>query len=372
MEPLAPHEKVWVDKEWFSEDPVHSGLGCSACHGGDPEDDNWRTAHNGVVRDPSWENLAVSCGMCHSEIAQKFSTSLHATLQPYVAAVELRYSRDVGVRATVDKARETHCMGCHSSCGQCHVSRPSTVDNGLLAGHFIQKRPPMKETCAACHGSRIDREFFGKNEGVSPDVHKEKYFKCGNCHTGEEMHGDGNSYATRFEVANRARCTDCHEGIFAGSADNSMQHVLHRDAVSCQVCHAMPYKNCYSCHVGKDANGLNYFKVEPSVMDFKIGLNPNPSEDRPEKYVTVRHVPADHDLFAFYVDDAFENFDRAPTWKMATPHTIQRVTPQNSACGNCHGNRALFLQPSDVRTEYLEANRPVLVPDSMIPAKMGE
>ncbi|MBT3276011.1 MAG: hypothetical protein HN368_22880, partial [Spirochaetales bacterium] len=233
------------------------------------------------------------------------------------------------------------------------------------------KKPPMKETCAACHGSRIDREFFGKNEGIPADVHQKKYMQCGSCHSGDEMHGDGVEYEDRYAVADRANCASCHESIYTQNNEYTAQHVLHQDAVSCQVCHSMPYKNCYSCHVGKDILGLNYFKTEPSEMGFKIGLNPLQSEDRPEKYVTVRHIPVDHGLFDFYLEDGLENFDLLPTWKMATPHTIQRKTPQNESCGSCHGNRNLFLQESDVRSEYLEANRNVIVPDNMVPPPMG-
>ena len=371
MEQLAPHEKVFVDKEWFSADPIHGSISCTTCHGGNPEDDNWRTAHDNVMKDPSWESPETSCGLCHGDIVGVFATSLHATLKPYVKAVDMRLSRDPSIREPANEARETHCMSCHSSCGQCHISRPDPVEGGLLASHFIQKRPPQKETCAACHGSRVDREFFGKNEGVPADVHTKKYLRCGSCHTGDEMHGNGVEYDSRYEVANRARCVDCHEGIYTQSTEYTPQHVIHRDKASCQVCHAMPYKNCYTCHVGKDIRGLSYFKTEPSDIDFKIGLNPLQSDDRPEQFVTVRHIPIDHELFGFYVEDAFTNFDNVPTWKLATPHTIQRRTPQNESCGNCHGNRDLFLQESDVRDEYLEANRGVIVPDEMMPVDMG-
>ena len=381
MEQLAPHEKVFVNKRWLTEDPVHSSVGCVQCHGGDPTDADWRTAHNTVSKDPSWDNLTGSCGMCHSDIATKFATSLHATLQPYVLTIEMRSSREIrGARRgqessqtlqKVDAARESHCMSCHSSCGQCHVSRPESVEGGLLASHAIVKRPPMQETCAACHGSRVDREFFGKNEGMSADVHRQKYMKCGDCHSGDEMHGDGKEYENRYAVENRARCASCHESIYTEQNASLTQHVIHRDSVSCQVCHSMPYKNCYSCHVGKDDNGLNYFKTEPSVMGFKIGLNPLKSADRPEDFVTVRHVPIDHGLFDFYVEDGLANFDSLPTWKMATPHTISRKTPQNESCDSCHGNREIFLQESDVRPAYLNANRNVIVPDERIPPAMG-
>lgn len=342
-------------------------MGCVQCHGGDPENPDWRTAHEGVMHDPSWENLENSCGMCHQEISRHFPTSLHATLKPYERVVEMRATRDQEKYRQIDMARENHCGSCHSSCGQCHISRPGPAEGGLLASHYFKKKPPMKETCAACHGSRIDKEFFGKNEGMKPDVHQKKYMKCGDCHSGAEMHGDGRDYENRYMVADRSRCIDCHDSIYSPDAANAMQHQIHSENVSCQVCHAMPYKNCYSCHVGKDSQGLNYFKTEPSEMGFKIGLNPLQSDERPEKFVTVRHVPADHDLFAFYVEDALPNFDSVPTFKMATPHTISRQTPQNQSCDACHGNRDLFLSEADVRPKYLEANRSVIVPDDMIP-----
>ena len=369
MEQLAPHEKVYVSKSWFANDPIHSGLGCEFCHGGDPDDDNWRTAHDGVYKDPSWENLDTSCGMCHAEIAKNFATSLHATLRPYEDVIRLRATPDTGKYETVNMARENHCTSCHASCGTCHISRPDEVEGGLLAGHSFVARPPMAETCTACHGSRIDREFFGKNEGMKPDVHQQRFMQCSDCHTADEMHGDGNEYENRYTVENGAQCVRCHESIYSEPTEYTAQHVIHRDLTSCQVCHSMPYKNCYSCHVGKDQNGLSYFKTEPSEMGFKIGLNPMQSDQRPERYVTVRHIPIDHGLFDYYLEDALSNFDLVPTWKMATPHTISRKTPQNESCNNCHGNRELFLQESDVRPEYLEANRNVVVPDMLVPAQ---
>lgn len=372
MEPLAPHEKIFVNKSWLENDPIHGSMACQDCHGGDPADQNWRTAHKGVVRDPSYPAESNACAMCHPDTAATYATSLHYSLQPYKRAIELRMTESSDVRNKVEGAMDTHCLTCHSSCGQCHVARPQGVGGGLLAAHAFKKKPPMNQVCISCHGSRIEREYFGKNEGVPPDVHRTKYFDCMKCHSGAEMHGDGTAYDHRYDVALAPRCVDCHESIYADTAENPVQHNIHRDALSCQVCHAAPYKNCYSCHVGKDIEGLAYFKTEPSEMGFKIGLNPLRSERRPERFVVVRHIPVDQGLFSYYVDGALGNFHSVPTWKMATPHTIQRRTPQNESCDNCHGNRELFLQESDVRRKYRQANRDVLVPDGLIPPKMGQ
>jgi hypothetical protein len=371
VEPLAPHEKVYVDSE-FAEDENHGEMGCEECHGGNPSDPNWKTAHKGVVKDPSYPDPSKTCGQCHEEIAETFKTSLHMTLAPYKKMIDMRANPDESVHAKVERARESHCNSCHSSCGQCHVSRPDSVDGGLLASHLFQKRPPVHTVCTACHGSRIEKEYFGKNAGIPPDIHKEKYFKCGKCHKAEEMHGDGKDYGNRYEVENGPNCLDCHEEIYKETSVNAKQHTDHKAKLSCHVCHSMPYKNCYGCHVGKDEQGLKYYKTQGSMLNFKIGLNPLQSEKRPEKFVTLRHVPVDPDTFKIYVEDGLSRFDALPSWKLATPHNIRRQTPQNKTCNGCHGNADLFLGMKDVKAEYLEANKKVIVPSELIPQKVKD
>jgi thiosulfate/3-mercaptopyruvate sulfurtransferase len=186
------------------------------------------------------------------------------------------------------------------------------------------------------------------------------------------MHGDGNDYANRYEVENAPRCVNCHNDIFTDAAANAEQHRQHKDRLSCQVCHSMPYKNCFSCHFGKDRQGLKFFKTKDATLDFKIGINPLQSEKRPERFVTLRHVPVDKKSFQFYVQNGLENFDALPTWKLATPHNIQRKTPQNASCNACHGNAGLFLQQKDVYPEYRKANKPVIVAADLIPKKVPE
>ena len=54
-------------------------------------------------------------------------------------------------------------------------------------------------------------------------------------------------------------------------------------------------------------------------------------------------------------------FDDQPTWRYATPHNIQRVTPQTGNCNNCHGNPDIFLTADKVAPEELSANHAVIV-----------
>ena len=368
MEPLAPHEKIFVDSE-IAEDENHGEIGCDECHGGDPNEPDWRKAHKGVTKDPSYPDPSETCGACHEEIAENYKTSLHVSLSPIKKMTDMRANSDKSVYGKVDAAREFHCNACHSSCGQCHISRPDSVEGGLLDGHLFQKRPPMQQVCTACHGSRIGKEYFGENKGFKPDIHKEKYFKCSKCHKADEMHGDGKDYANRYEVENGPKCLDCHGAIYDVKSENVKSHWVHKDQVSCNVCHSQAYKNCYGCHFGKDKNGFKFYKNKTANMQFKIGLNPLKSEKRPESFVTVRHIPVDQDSFKFYVKSGLKNFDRLPTWKLATPHNIRRQTPQNKTCNACHGNKDLFLLNEDVERKYLKANKNVIVPKEIIPKK---
>ena len=54
-------------------------------------------------------------------------------------------------------------------------------------------------------------------------------------------------------------------------------------------------------------------------------------------------------------------FSARETWVYATPHNIQRFTPQTKSCGGCHGNPDIFLTADNVAPGELEANREVIV-----------
>jgi hypothetical protein len=366
VEPLAPHEKILVDMD-ILDDENHGGIACHECHGGNPEDPNWKTAHKGVKRDPTYPDATAACGDCHDEISEQYQKSLHATLKPYESVIGKRCNSKGVIGEKVEGAMGTHCSQCHSSCGQCHISRPDSVGGGFLESHFFKRKPPMQEVCTACHGSRIGKEYLGEHEGTSPSVHRQKYMTCDKCHTGEEMHGDGKEYADRYHVENGPNCVDCHESIYDKKAKNVIAHRIHKDKTSCHVCHSQPYNNCASCHVGKDKNDIAFYKTKASWFTFKIGLNPLRSEKRPEKFVTLRHVPVDPGTFDFYVKDALKNFNAVPTWKVATPHNIQLKTPQNASCNACHGNESLFLLDKDVEGVEKAANKGVIVPANLIP-----
>ncbi|MBN2304765.1 MAG: hypothetical protein JXQ72_09830 [Anaerolineae bacterium] len=342
MPPLEAWEKVWIDLDEYSED-FHAYIECTACHGGQAVDD-MELAHEGLVADPA-AGGDTTCAKCHGEISSHAVDSLHNTLEGYDTAIYARSSPEH--YDTLEYMESYHCDSCHATCGDCHISQPNSVGGGLLESHTFVKTPPMSRTCTACHGSRVKNEYYGLNEGVTGDVHfRQARLVCTSCHTSDEMHGmDASATAThRYDGASsEPSCESCHADVIGENA-TVVQHQLHDpDLLSCQVCHSVAYTNCTNCHVDRSEDDVPYFSVEEHSLGFFVGRNPIQSEDRPYAYVPVRHVPVDINSFSAYGEDLLSNFLSRPTWVYATPHNIQRNTPQTETCVNCHNNDAIFL-----------------------------
>lgn len=360
-------EKVLISNQEFAE-TIHGEMGCVTCHSGNGAANDKEAAHKGMRREPI---TAQACDQCHTD-THTDANSLHSTLRGYKTVIEQRASAET-LPTIMEEAFGNHCESCHTSCGQCHVSRPTNLGGGLTAGHEFKKIPPMNLTCTGCHGSRVEMEYKGKNEGVPADIHwTQGGLPCFTCHTKDELHGNLDYEANhRYDGPPTPNCVDCHPEVVEQKSDLLEHRSIHTENVACQVCHVAEYKNCYSCHVQKSDEGVPYFKIEPSVMGIKIGRNPIQSEERPWKWVVLRHAPVDPDTFAYYGDNLLPNFEARPTWLYATPHTIQRRTPQTETCNNCHGNKELFLTAEDLLPYEVEANKDVVVTEEEIPRARG-
>ena len=259
-------QKVFLNEASFFE-TVHGRYGCITCHGGADAIDDKEAAHEGLVREPV---SAEACGDCHVDQVITDANSLHSNLTGYTTVLAARSAPEK--MAQLGVMMENHCDKCHTTCGQCHVSRPTNLGGGLVAGHEFKKIPPMNLTCTGCHGSRIENEYKGKNEGVKADVHWVKGgLPCFACHSADEMHGALGEFDHRYDGPPTPSCQEanCHPGVAAG--DGIQQHSeLHFEALSCQVCHSTTYKNCYSCHVALE-DDTPYFRTDESQMLFKIG-----------------------------------------------------------------------------------------------------
>lgn len=187
---------------------------------------------------------------------------------------------------------------------------------------------------------------------------------CVKCHAGTDLHGAASNAAegNRLSGAENPKCVDCHGTAAQGGDDNPM-HQAHDDSLSCQVCHSVTYTNCDGCHVAiSEASGNPFFETRATYPAFLIGRNALESDKRPYRFVPVRHVPVAPTSYEYYGRDLLPDFDALPTWTYATPHNIQRITPQNASCDSCHaGDGTFFLTADKVKPGELEANLSIVI-----------
>ena len=342
------------------------------CHGG-AEGGSKEAAHEGLIRYPS-ENPSENCSGegCHDAIVNSALGSIHFQLTGMRNKIAARTGCPVENDPALAEGFAGSCNKCHTTCGQCHVSRPLCVEGGFVAGHNFEVTPSMINQCTACHGSRVGDEYRGKHKdqipGYTYDIHYRKNSSlggkhCVNCHSAEEMHAGAGEH--RYAVADMPRCEDCH-----GDAEEvNAYHQTHWGDLSCHVCHSQDYRNCNACH---PPDGLD----EPSYLTFKIGKNPIP-ELRDYKYVALRHVPISRDTYdGWDYGGGTPNFDDYPTWKYTSPHNIQRWTARTDTTGGlscsdaCHNSLAttegFFLRQVDLDLlpDEAAANAPYIVPDT--------
>ncbi len=354
---VEPWTRFLVDSDKFQM-TLHGRYGCIGCHKGNGDTMVKEVAHQNMRIEPSREG---ACTVCHAEEAASEETSLHTNLTGYRTVLVAR--SDPSKTGSLETMMSDHCDSCHTTgCGQCHVSLPETMGGGLVAKHLFKDKPAINLTCGGCHGSRIESEYKGHNSQVPGDVHwVQGNMLCSDCHLAAEFHGKVEAFVHRYDGRPLPDCLSagCHPSV--AEDDGIQQHGdSHLKSLSCQACHATSYQNCYGCHVGiKD--GQPYSELSESQWTFKIGRNPLQNRYRPWKYVPVRHVPITRDSFASYGENVLSNFDAVPTWKYATPHNIQRITPQSRSCNSCHGNDRVFLTAADVATDERNANRRVIV-----------
>ncbi len=364
VSPLEVWEKVAVGRGFLK--GLHGRKGCVACHGGKEGAGTKDELHTGMVAYPSdGSGTKNVCSPCHEDIDVRHARSLHGTQSGYLYAI-LRRSGATAVDANAQAMFDKQCSSCHTSCGQCHVSRPRAVGGGLIWTHEVHRTPSQTDNCIACHGSGAGAEYRGQYPGIEADTHYQRGMTCLACHSKEELHGDGQTYNNRYDVASMPSCRDCHPEVT--TQDTVVYHQYMADKVQCQVCHSQPYTNCYSCHVGREQKGLRF----PSELDFRIGRNPRQSAKRPWDYVVLRHIPIAPDSYDAW-GVTLSQYTSCPTWVYASPHNIQRLTPQTGygkRCDTCHGKKDYFLTPEYIQqkvdegvmvAEEVEANQPVVV-----------
>lgn len=373
-----PFDRVYMGGagfEAFKKTP-HYQVGCVGCHNGTDLTNDKTIAHSGgFIAHPSvfYES---KCGSCHSSITQNFKTSIHqGTGQKRKVTIRSGLSGPADfdkLPAHQIEGYTNNCATCHGSCGNCHVVRPPIGGGGLANGHEFTQDPDMINVCVTCHVSRGGHAYLGVASGTKADVHLTKMgFKCTNCHSGAELHGDGNPVEQRYAYTELPKCEDCHTGI---ETKNSY-HAVHFSTFNCQVCHSQNYNNCGSCHIHGEGARV------PSYMSFKIARNPIPDIKTSYRLTLVRRTLAAPDNWEKFGVVEYANFTAFPTYNYTSPHNILRWTDRTtvnsgaSCSSNCHIrnengiliNKNLYLFKDDLLEWEKEASESITV-DGELPA----
>lgn len=187
------------------------------------------------------------------------------------------------------KIPETQCLHCHNRGGRTGVSFIGTMESDGYGTPF--KADGSKQ--GKLHGKHYNH--------LTADVHYDKGMTCIDCHTKQDLHGDGNIYAKR-EQAVEIECEDCHgtlnkkselktswgnpytnlqekngKIVLTGKLDGK-QHVVpqiseasfsseghtamvnipqHMEKLECYACHAKWAPQCYGCHAKQDIGKPN-------------------------------------------------------------------------------------------------------------------
>ena len=371
-----PYDRVYMGGDGFEsfKSSGHYEMGCVSCHNGTDNSSDKDVAHSGDFLSHPSSMYEQKCGSCHKSITDNFKTSLHQGTGQ---------KRKVTIRSGLNGPEEfdnlpqhqiegysKNCAVCHGTCGNCHIVRPATGGGGLANGHDFTRLPNMVNICVTCHVSRGGHAYLGVASGTVPDVHlTDQSFDCMNCHSGSELHGDGEPVEQRYAYDKLPKCDNCHTNL----ASSNNYHSMHYNDFNCQVCHSQDYNNCGSCHIHGEGARV------PSYLGFKIAANPIPEIKSNFKFVLVRRTLAAPDNWKEYGVEEYSNFDAFPTYNFTTPHNLIRWTSrtqvdQNRSCSdNCHirqedgvpVNKQLYLFDDDLLDWEKEASKNIIVDDKL-------
>ncbi len=224
---------------------AHAGMGCEECH-------------TGFTRFPHRDGGTTGCTSCHSEVADRWQTGLHAGAE---AAEAVPCTRCHGVHdvapvdslsrgAALEGMTET-CAGCHETqrlpveahhqdhagCHDCHD--PHATGSADDPDSRISPRN-QPQTCGACHDS-VTTVWMGGvhartllSQGPEAD---DSPPTCTSCHGAHPVHGaDDLGFAT---IAINT-CAGCHEKAaetYRGSYHGKATQLGSEAAATCAECH---------------------------------------------------------------------------------------------------------------------------------------
>lgn len=191
------------------------------------------------------------------------------------------------------------CKNCHvDSCLSCHAQPDGTYD--------------ATQNCLPCHG----RQMAEIGKGLT-DVHRDAGMSCGDCHSSEQIHGDGNEYVSMLEAGSpNIDCTSCHTELNMSVTE----HTLHGSNIDCAACHSQSVITCNNCHFDSEVSGLGKI-ARGQFTNFVMLVN----DDESGKITTATYQSLYHNA----TDSSFVVF---------APFYGHSITAAGRTCNDCHNN----------------------------------
>lgn len=242
---------------------------CLRCH-------LWSSGHE---RDGDYRGSG--CTACHVVYSDK------GTYEGKDKAISKTQKDRPKVHKITVKIPSYQCIHCHNRGGRTGVSYIGTMESDGYGSPWATE--PGKKGGVKLHG-----KYYNYLEA---DIHYDKGMECIDCHTSEELHGDGNIYSKK-EQAVEIECQDCHGTMEKRSnlmtswgnafenlrkedgkvilttkvterdliipqvkdirhngsenAQTAMGITNHMETMECYACHARWAPQCYGCHVQQD------------------------------------------------------------------------------------------------------------------------
>ncbi len=243
---------------------------CATCH-------LWKQKNDLSGIPKFFNEKGGGCSACHYYLPGK--TGIDEILVSDNKQVVERSDKKIHPLIT-KKVHSVNCVRCHNRSGRIGISYLGIFESEGYGtpyeeGHLNSKQLP---------GARFYLQ-------VADDVHHKQGMECIDCHTRNEIMGDGTSYA-HYEEQLEISCQVCHsenpgttrknnrltnienvegKAVLIGKVDDKVHPLKpskkevcdfpQHKRVSCEACHSTWVAQCYGCHAKRDASATHLDKL---------------------------------------------------------------------------------------------------------------
>ncbi len=324
---------------------------CSTCH-------LWKQKNDLPGAPGFFNQKGGGCSACHYHIPNRTEKNMGLAADDDEDG-EKKDEKKIHPHIT-SKVRSVNCVRCHNRSGRIGISYMGIFESEGYGSPFEKGGLSSRQL----PGARFYLE-------VADDIHHKKGMECIDCHTQNEIMGDGTSYA-HYEEQLEISCLVCHSSdagvttkgerlnnveerdgsqVLIGKVDGRVRPLkmpkknvcdfsAHR-RVSCEACHSTWVAQCYGCHVKRDASGTHLDKLSLEETEgLWVEGRSYIRYERPmlgiwdESVVVV--TPGCQDIVTVVDADGKveKSFDRF-TMAAINPHTTQA---KGRGCLDCHAS----------------------------------